>query len=245
MESWRDTGIVLSVRSHGENGAVVSLLTETMGRHAGYIRGMGSSKLRGVIEPGNLVSAAWSSRVSDGLGTFELEPARAIAAPLMGDALRLGALISACSLCDAALPEREVHAGIFNGLLALLDHLDGPAWGPAYVMWEIAFMRELGFGLDFTRCAGGGDAKTLAYISPKSGCTVSAEKAEPYKDKLLALPDFLKPGGSSTETDDIIKGLLLTGYFLEHWVFAQHTKGVPEPRLRFQERVERQSAAAA
>lgn len=238
MESWRDHGIVLSVRPHGEGGAVVSLLTEQYGRHAGYVRGIGSSKNRGIIEPGNLVDASWSSRVADQLGTFLIEPERAITAPLMTDPLRLAALISACSLCDAALPEREVHPGLFHGLLALLETLEGDAWGPAYILWEIAFMRELGFGIDFSRCAAGGDAGAIAYMSPKSGCAVSEEKGQPYKDRLLPLPDFLKPGGRSTNDAEVLKGLVMTGYFLEHWVFTHHTKGVPEPRLRFQERME-------
>jgi DNA repair protein RecO (recombination protein O) len=244
MENWQDQGIVLSVRAHGESGAVVSLLTENNGRHAGYVRGISSSKNRGIIEPGNLVSAAWSSRVTDQLGAFVIEPMRSITAPLMSDPLRFGALISACSLCDAALPEREGHPGLFHGLLALLETLDGEAWGAVYIMWEIAFMRELGFGLELHKCVAGGDTSTLAYVSPKSGRAVSEEKAEPYRDKLLPLPDFLKPGGSSIDHAEIIRGLELTGHFLEHWVFAQHTKGVPEPRLMFQERMQKFSQAA-
>lgn len=239
MENWCDRGIVLSVRPHGESGAVVSLLTENYGRHAGYVRGIASAKLRGVAEPGNLVSAAWSSRVSDHLGAFVIEPERALVAPLMQDPLRLAALISACSLCDVSLPEREAHPGLFNGLLALIEALDGEVWGPAYVLWEIAFMRELGFGLELNKCAAGGDTATLAYVSPKSGRAVSAEKAEPYKDKLLPLPDFLKPGGSAMGDEEVLRGLEMTGHFLEHWVFAQHTRGVPEPRLRFQERLKK------
>ncbi|MBI2233450.1 MAG: DNA repair protein RecO [Micavibrio aeruginosavorus] len=239
MENWCDRGIVLSVRPHGESGAVVSLLTENYGRHAGYVRGIASSKLRGVAEPGNLVSAAWSSRLSDHLGAFVIEPERALVAPLMQDPLRLAALISACSLCDVSLPEREAHPGLFHGLLALIEALDGEVWGPAYILWEIAFMRELGFGLELNKCAAGGDTATLAYVSPKSGRAVSAEKAEPYKDKLLPLPDFLKPGGSKIDDAETLRGLEMIGHFLEHWVFAQHTKGVPEPRLRFQERLKK------
>lgn len=244
MESWRDQGIVLSVRPHGEGGAVVNLLTEEYGRHAGYVRGVGSAKNRGIIEPGNLVSAAWSSRVSDQLGFFVIEPQRAITGPLMGDPLRLSALISACSLCDAALPEREAHPGLFHGLLALLDTLGGEEWGPAYIFWEIAFMRELGFGLDLRKCAGGGDVSTLAYISPKSGRAVSLAQAEPYKDKLIPLPDFLKPGGSDTSPQEILRGLKMNAHFLEHWVFAQSARGMPEPRLRFQARLENTLSAS-
>jgi DNA repair protein RecO (recombination protein O) len=236
MEQWTDRGIVLSARAHGESGAVVSLLTEHHGRHAGYVRGAGSSKMRGTLEAGSVVSAAWQSRTEEGLGAWVLEQEHNTAAAFMDDPLRLGALLSACALCDAALPEREGHAGLFHGLLALFDMMDGEAWGAAYILWEIALLKELGFGLDFTRCAAGGDAGTLVYISPKSGCAVSAEKGEPYKDRLLPLPEFLKPERGEASDEEILKALQMTGHFLEHWVFTHHTQGVPEARLRFQER---------
>lgn len=237
MESWEDQGIVLSVRQHGESGGVVSLLTENHGRHAGYLRGVHSSKMRGIIETGNLVEARWNARTSDSLGAFNIEPMKSYSASIMSHALRLGALQSACALCDQALPEREGHAGLFHGFVALLDTLESDIWDAAYIMWEIALLRELGFSLDLTKCAGGGDDNALAYVSPKTGRAVSYEAGGPYKDKLLELPAFLKPNGGPAEIDDIVIGLKLTGYFMEHWVFTHHTKGVPEERLRFFERM--------
>lgn len=239
MEQWSDQGIVLSVRPHGESGAIATLLTESHGRHAGYVRGGQSSRLRGVLERGSVVSVQWSARVSDSLGAYVLEQERNPAAAFMDDPLKLGALMAACSLCEAALPEREGHAGLYYGLIALMEAMDSEIWGAAYVMWEIALLRELGFGINLTRCAGGGDANQLAYVSPKSGHAVSREAGEPYKDKLLALPGFLAPQKGDINDEEVYKGLCLTGYFLEHWVFTHHSKGVPEQRLRFQERFAR------
>ena len=239
MERWRDQGIVLSARPHGEGGAVVALLTEENGRHAGYVHGAQSSKKRALLEPGTLVTVEWQARTSDNLGSYKLEEERGLSPIVMGDPLKLGALMAACSLCDAALPEREGHPGLFYGLQAFMDTLDSDIWGAAYVMWEIALLKELGFGLELTKCAGNGDPQTLAYVSPKSGRAVSYAEGEPYKEKLLNLPAFLKPNGGPADDDAIATGLKMTGYFLEHWVFAHHTKGVPEPRLRFEGRYRR------
>lgn len=237
MEQWRDQGFVLGVRPHGEGGAVVSLLTRHNGRHAGYMYGAQSAKKRAMIEPGSFVSIDWKSRIADNLGTVSLEQEAGLPAGILDDPLRLGALLSACALCDAALPEREGHEGLFNGFQTLIHILgDEDIWGAAYIYWEIALLKELGFGLDLTKCAGGGDSQTLAYVSPKSGRAVSYAAAEPYKDKLLELPSFLKPNGGPLDSEEILKGLLMTGHFLEHWVFAHHTKGVPDPRLRFEAR---------
>ena len=235
MESWQDQGIVLNARKHGENGAIVSLLTLSQGRHAGYVRGAQSSKMRGTLEVGNLVDASWQSRTSDALGSFSLELSRNHAVHMMQDPLKLCALQSACALCDVALPEKEVHEGLFEGLLVLFETLQTEVWAAAYVMWEIAFLKEMGFSLDLTQCAGNGEG-ALLYVSPKSGKAVSEEAGAPYKDKLLALPAFLRPGGGDITDEDIFDGLKMIGYFLEHWVFVHHSHGVPEARLLFAER---------
>lgn len=236
MEQWSDHGYILSLRPHGEGGAVVSLLTEHHGRHAGYVHGAQSSKKRSMLQPGMKVSAEWRSRVADQLGTLTLEQEAGLPHGVLDDPLRLGALLSACALCDTSLPEREGHAGLFEGFATLISMLEQDIWGAAYVYWEIALLKELGFGLDLTRCAGGGDPRTLAYVSPRTGRAVSYAVAEPYKEKLLELPSFLKPNGGPLDEEEIARGLRMTGYFLEHWVYAQHTKGVPDPRLRFEAR---------
>jgi len=242
MERWTDQGIVLSARAHGENGAVVALLTENNGRHAGYVHGAQSKSKRAMIEPGSRVKVEWSARTNDSLGTFHLEPEGGLPVGILDDSLKLGALLSACSLCDAALPEREGHAGLYHGLLELMKALEGDYWAVSYVMWEIALLRELGFRLELNKCAGGGDPMCLTHVSPKSGRAVSESEAQPYLDKLLILPNFLRPEPMREEdvggVQDVALGLQMTGHFLKHWAFAHHTKGVPEARLLFQRRFE-------
>lgn len=235
MEAWTDQGIVLSARPHGEGGAVLSVLTEQHGRHNGYVHGAKSSRLRALVEPGTVLDITWKSRVADQLGTFTFEHGVNKSAALLGEPLKLSALLAACSLCDLSLPERELHPGLFHGLAALIYQLQTDVWAPAYVLWEIALLKELGFGMDLTRCVAGGDNGDLTHVSPKSGCAVSREKAEPYKDKLLKLPDFLAGRGFAPDRpEDVLDGLRLTGYFLANWVFAHHSQGIPEARLRFQ-----------
>ena len=36
---WRDQGILLSARRHGENAAIIEMFTPEHGRHAGVVRG--------------------------------------------------------------------------------------------------------------------------------------------------------------------------------------------------------------
>lgn len=233
MEHWTDQGIILSARAHGESGAVASVLTLNHGRHNGYVYGAKSSKMRGNLEPGTWAEIEWTSRVSDQLGHFTFEQGKNSASRIMDDPMKLAALLSACALCDAALPEREGHARLYHGMMALIDTLQTDVWAQAYIMWELAFLKELGFGLDLSRCVAGGDARSLTYVSPKSGCAVSLKEGYPYRDRLLLLPEFLKPEPLGNGAADVVNGLKLTGYFLENWVFAHHSHGIPDARLRF------------
>ena len=89
---WRDSGIVLSTRAHGEASVIVELLTLGHGRHLGLVRGGRSSRLRATLQAGNVVQATWRARLDEHLGhyTIELEVARA--ATLMQDRGRLAGL---------------------------------------------------------------------------------------------------------------------------------------------------------
>lgn len=233
MNEWQDQGIILSTRRHGENGAVVTLLTEQHGRHAGYVYGATSRQNRGMLEPGSHVSANWKSRDDDGLGHFSLELEKGYMVAVMDDPARLAAMISACDLVGRALPERERHAAVFHGLLALLQAFEGDLWEAVYVWWEVAFLRELGFALDLESCAATGVTEDLVYVSPRSGRAVSRAAGEIYKEKLLPLPAFICGSGGVPGADDIRQGLELTGYFLRHKVFYSANADLPESRTAF------------
>ena len=102
-----------------------------------------------------------------------------------------------------------------------LDCLSNENWLSEYVKIEVSLLKTLGFGLDLSTCAGGGDKNNLAYVSPKTGRAVSQEKGAPYKEKLLPLPSFLYKNETANDKD-IADGLRLTGYFL-----SQHIKQLP------------------
>jgi len=242
---WQDDGIVLSALRHGETSAVVRILTTQHGVHAGLVRGGFSKRQRSHIEPGNLVHATWRGRLAEQLGSFSFEVNHAHGAGLMDDANRLAALTSATSVVQAALPEREPHASTFNALKILLSNLENvalednvTAWGSLYVKWEIGVLSELGFRLDLSHCAATGTTEDLIWVSPKSARAVSKEAGLPYQDQLLPLPDFLKSEGTAAaDLNDVLKGLKLTGYFLDRHLFTPHDKTMPSARSRLVERL--------
>src|SRR6185295_8129821 len=192
---WSDEGVILGVRPHGETGAVLELFTREHGRHLGLVHGGRSRKLRPILQTGNHVDATWKARLADNLGHFSVELRKGFAAQVMEDGAALAALTSMAGLARL-LPERDPHPSLYEVTLFVLGFLDERAVWPALVVrWELVLLDELGFGLDLASCAATGVSTDLAYVSPKSGRAVSAGAGEPYKDRLLALPTFLR--GSS------------------------------------------------
>jgi DNA repair protein RecO (recombination protein O) len=219
---WTDEGIVLSARPHGENAAIVTLLTAQHGCHAGLMPGGQGRRAQSVLQTGNHVTARWRARLLDHLGNYSLEMVTAHAAPWLDNTEILGIISSACALTEASLPERQTMPGVYAGLLALLGWPDPALWAPAYVKWETMLLRALGFGLDFTKCAVTGETGSLSHVSPRTGRAVSRLAAAPYGDKLFALPGFLCGTSATWTTEDIVQGLDLTGHFLARHVFAHN-----------------------
>jgi DNA repair protein RecO (recombination protein O) len=233
---WRDEGFVLATRRHGENGLVVHVLTRAHGRHAGLVRGGQGRRTRTVFQIGNRLALTWKARLAEHLGGLAGELLHGHAARFIADPPRLACLSAMAAIAESALPEREPHPRMFEGFASVLDALDGDeGWARGYVEWELALLAELGFGLDLSRCAATGRTDALTFVSPKSGQAVSAEAGAPYRDKLLRLPPFLLPqaGESRPEARDLLDGLALTEYFLDHRVFAPHGRKLPAARRRF------------
>ncbi|UCH73134.1 MAG: DNA repair protein RecO [Rhodospirillales bacterium] len=228
---WRDEGIVLAVRRHGEAAAIVSLLTAEHGRHAGLVRGGASRRLRGVLQPGNTLAATWRARLEEHLGAYTVEPL-ASGAALYDRPGPLATLTSATALLESALPERAPHPELYFALADLLVALEAPDWAESYVRWELFLLADLGFGLDLSSCAATGTNDGLAYVSPKSGRAVSLSAGEPWRDRLLPLPRFLSPDSGAADVQQVLDGLRLTGWFLERHVFAPQDRHTPDARER-------------
>lgn len=241
---WQDRAFVLAARRHGENGAIVELLTEEHGRHAGLVRGGQSPKLRAVLQLGNEVAAVWRGRLSEHLGTIACELVRPHAAGLLDDPDRLAGLTAAAALVAAALPEREPYPDVFASFEGLLRALDSAAdWTASYVGWERDLLAALGFGLDLSRCAVSGTTIDLAYVSPRTGRVVSRAAGLPYRDKLLVLPRFLWCD-EPADRRQIELGMILTEHFLVHHVFVPQGQTLPAARSRLAERMRRAATAS-
>jgi len=233
--NWSNDGLVLGVRKHGESSVILELMTRAHGRHLGLVHGGRSKRLQPVLQPGNTVHATWRARLDEHLGSYTVEGGELRSARLLGSPLALYGLGALAALLRL-LPERDPHPALYDTAMILVDHLGEPDLAPAlFVRFEVAALAEFGFGLDLASCAATGQERNLVYVSPKSGRAVSADAGEPYRDKLLALPAFLRRETvlEAPSPDEIKAGFALTEHFLRARVFEPRGLALPEERARF------------
>src|SRR5438046_919749 len=238
--------IVCALRTHGENGAVVRLMTPEHGLQAAYVRGARGRRMRPVLIAGNVVEAQLSARTETQLpqAAVELVHSRG---PLLSEPLPATAIEWATVLTATALPEGQPYPALYQGLEGLLDAIEAApsagGWGAALVRFELLLLSELGFGLDLDSCAVSGSNDNLVAVSPKSGRAVSAAEAEPYAGKLLPLPPFVRGGGAASWAE-IAQGLDLTGHFLMRDLLTDRAQPIAESRTRLVERLRRAGGLA-
>jgi DNA repair protein RecO (recombination protein O) len=234
---WDAPAIVLDARPYGEGDAIATVMTEEHGLHRGLARGGASRAQAGMWQPGNLVQVRWVARLADQLGSFSAEMIHPGAAFVIDDPLALAMLSSLCAVAEGALPEREPHPRVFQGLVHLVARLPrGAAMLNDLIRWETVLLSDLGYGLDLSSCAVTGETTGLAYVSPRTGRAVTAAAAGVWTSRLLRLPDFLT-GGDTAGPVDWRDGLELTGHFLARDAFGAQHRPLPRARQMLYDRV--------
>jgi len=244
---WTDEGIVLGVRRHGESSAIVELLTRAHGRHLGLVRGGASSRMRPLLQPGNTLRAVWRARLDEHLGYYQVEDIRLRAATVLASSHAVYGVTHLASLARL-LPERDPHEDIYEMLDRTLDDFDEVGQAAAHLIkFELAMLAELGFGLDLDTCAATGETTELVYVSPKSGGAVSRRAGDPWRDRLLRLPAFLRSEGNASgwSDQDLQDGFAITGLFLMRHVLEPRGQGHSDARDGFINAVIRRRTKAA
>lgn len=236
MIEWRDQGILLSSRRHGETSAIIDVFTPQQGRHSGVVRGGTSRKIAPILQPGAQLDVTWRARLDEHIGSYLVEPVRSRAAAALGDRMALAGLNAVTALLGFCLPEREPHAALYKSSEQLLDLLDQTdIWPLAYLRWEMQLLAELGYGLALDTCAVSGTTEDLIYVSPKSGRAVSRSAAGEWVDRLLPLPSVMRNEGEAPDSE-IAQAFETTGYFLSEKLAKDlGDKPIPQARHRFVE----------
>lgn len=230
---WTDEGIVIGVKRHGETSAILELMTREHGRHLGLVRGGFGSRMKPILQTGNSVSASWRARLDEHLGNYAVEGLKLRASSFFVAPHAIYGVSHLAALMRL-LPERDPHQGLYAEFDGILDHLNDPVLAaPMVVLFELLLLSELGFGLDLDQCASTGASTDLIYVSPKSGRAVSRSAGEPWADKMLRLPAFLRDENTQPGGRDLADGFALTGFFLARHVMEPRGLALGDERAHF------------
>ncbi|HET7912833.1 MAG TPA: DNA repair protein RecO [Pseudolabrys sp.] len=230
---WTDEGIVLGVKRHGEGNAILELMTREHGRHLGLVRGGSGSRLKPLLQPGNSLSATWRARLDEHLGNYAVEALNLRAAGFFSSPHAIYGVGHLAALMRL-LPERDPHLSLFESLDAIFGRLgDAAIAAPMIVRFELQLLSDLGFGLDLERCVATGVSGDLVYVSPKSGRAVSRVAGEPWAEKMLRLPAFLRDRETIPTGPDLADGFALTGFFLARYALEPRGLALSDERAHF------------
>src|ERR1700730_7208086 len=219
---WRDDGLIIGTRKHGETSVIIKAMTRAHVRHFGLVRGGRSRRMQPLLQPGNHAEFVWRARLDEHLGTFSVEPVTLRTARLMASAEALHAVCHVAALLRLGA-ERDPHPALYETAVKIAGGIDRTEiLAPLIVRFEAEILAQMGFGLDLQTCAATGTTEDLVYVSPKSGRAISKAAGEAYKARLLPLPAFLRSGNMEDDPPlaDIGNGFRLTGFFLARDLFG-------------------------
>ncbi len=234
--NWNDNAIILSKIAHGENAHIVTVMSEHRGKWAGFLAsanhssGKNAYSRRANVECGDFVDCHWRSRIQENLGTMKLEIKKQPFAYVFNSKAKLLLIKHASDLCASLCPERQFIGGVYQSLSNVIESSKTDVWSIYLIKFELEILKYLGYGLDLSKCAVTGVETNLAYVSPKTGRAVSQTVGEPYKEKLLKLPEPLSYDDvAGIKWVQIFDYLNLTGYFLNK-IFHSYSKNPPKSR---------------
>ena len=232
---WCDEGLIIGTRKYGKSSVILEAMTGAHGRHFGLVKGGRGKRMQPILQPGNGVSLRWRARLEDHLGLYAVEATEMRAARLMEAATTLQGL-NLIGAMLRLLAEREPHPALYEAAVLVIDHLEDAALAPALLaQFELAILTELGFGLDLSCCAATGTQEDLIFVSPKTGRAVSRAAGEPYRERLLALPAFLRGdlAAATPPKADIRDAFSLAAYFLARDVFTPRGLSLPDAHAAY------------
>ena len=181
-------GILIDIRPMNERDSIARIFSRDYGVMVGMMRGaVVAKKNRALV--GQVGMVAWNARLDSQLGVFHWDAVRNMAAAIMADMGRLSMMNAAFGLICALVPERERNDALYDATVELLGALGGGADAAhAYLRWELALLRDIGYAPDLSSCAGCGATGELKYLSPRTCRAVCAKCGAPYADRLYKLP---------------------------------------------------------
>tara|TARA_Y100000589_G_scaffold99488_2_gene94019 strand:- start:1096 stop:1818 length:723 start_codon:yes stop_codon:yes gene_type:complete len=209
-----DNGFYLGSQDYGDNLKILQIFSEKNGVIKGITRH--TKKKRFFLLNLDKINFSWSSKNKDGLGyiNFELETFSVDAKQSLIFSLIKA---SASELCLKFLPSWQKNIEIYEDLEILSNLLKKNYIYiiREYILWELKFLKNLGYGLDFSKCTVSGSFENISFLSPKTGNSVCYEVGKKYQNRLFKIPKFLNRECKTITKVDYLDAFKITSYYIK------------------------------
>lgn len=227
---FNDEGYIINLKKHGENSAILTVLTRNNGKVVGFVKNSLTKKNLGMYQLGNQVAIEAYARVDKNMLSLKVELITPTAVNFLNDAAKLETLASFCGLCNICMPEQMALERLFYYVDSFFNLIVEDNWITHYACFEFYLLDFLGISLDLSECSATGTSENLIYVSPKTGKAVCAEAGEPYKKRLFSFPQFILAQNYNPSPQELRDLLELTAFFLNKNFFQTHGLKFPPNR---------------
>ena len=222
-----DEGYIINVKKHGENSAILSILSKKHGKVTGYVKNALSKKNLGIYQLGNKVGFEAYARVDENMLSLKVELISPDAVNFLAEMPKLETMASLCGLCNVCMPEQLPLDRLYYYIESFFGLINQENWLVNYAFFEFYLLDFLGISLDLSECSATGSTENLKYVSPKTGKAVCAEAGEPYKERLFSFPQFIVEKNYTPNPHELKDLLKMTEFFLNKNFFQTHSLKLP------------------
>ena len=231
--------IIIKAFKFQESSLIVDCFTE----NHGIVRGLIKSKRKiAEIMPISLVYIIHKARLPEQLGYLQIETIRNYLSLLGFSRVKLKIVNCILAILVKILHEGDKHPLLYNELKKFLEVLQNSNSDldslKSYALLELRVLAETGYGLDLTKCVVSKTKENLIYISPKSGCAVSAKEGEQYSDKLLKMPEFYLDHTIAGNKNSVRLALEVSQLFLQRCIFEASNSPMPYERMTLTQEID-------
>ena len=146
---WSDEGYVVSIISSKENSSIIKVFSKNYGCYSGIFYGSSSKKKKADMQLGNKVKINYNSKSEDSLGYFTLELIENTSIKFFNDNIKLNLLITSIEVISKVMPERQKYLECYADFNNFIRELKDDSL-KSYLVWEFNFLKNIGYGLDFS-----------------------------------------------------------------------------------------------
>tara|TARA_Y100000590_G_scaffold468718_1_gene652759 strand:+ start:8177 stop:8827 length:651 start_codon:yes stop_codon:yes gene_type:complete len=146
---WTDEGYLLTKKNFNENSIIIDVFTLNHGKSSGIVYGGSSRKIKKNFQIGNKILLNWKSKGENKIGYFSTELLKPISPYFFDNKEKSIVLVSATSLLQILLPERQINKKIYKSFENILFSMSQSSWIEQYILWELSLIKELGFEINF------------------------------------------------------------------------------------------------